>query len=173
MEGVPLTSRDPMDGRFVFGGMMSLRDQISGFFWLALAVFVCLISIPIGIGTFRTPGPGFLPFWAGVALGILSIAVVTISTLKRKEEGKISHLWKGLAWRNAMAVMVSLFLYTFLLSRLGYILVTSGLLIFLFCLTRRERIWIKVGGALMTAVASYLIFGVWLEVQLPKGIFGF
>ncbi len=150
---------------------MSRRDQISGFFWLALAVFVCLISVPIGIGSFRMPGPGFLPFWAGVALGILSIAVVAISTFEKKEAGGM--LWKGLAWRKAMFVMASLFLYTFLLDRFGYLLVTSGLLIFLFCLTRGERIWIKVGGALLTAVASYLVFGVWLEVQLPKGMFGF
>jgi len=153
---------------------MSLRDQISGLFWLALAVFVCLISVPIGIGSFRTPGPGFLPFWAGVALGILSIAVVTMGTLKRSEAGEgLSRLWKGLAWRKAMAVMVSLFLYTVLMDRFGYLLVTSALLSVLFCLTRRERIWMKIGGALMTAVVSYLVFGVWLEVQLPKGIFGF
>lgn len=173
MKGCSFTYRDPMDGRFVLGGMMSLRDQISGFFWLALAVFVCLISVPIGIGSFRAPGPGFLPFWAGVALGIFSIAVVTMGTLKRNEEEGISRLWKGLAWRKAMAVMASLFLYTVLLDCVGYLLVTSGLLSFLFCLTRRERIWMKIGGALMTAVVSYLVFGVWLEVQLPKGIFGF
>jgi len=154
--------------------MMSLRDQISGLFWLALAVFVCLISVPIGIGSFRTPGPGFLPFWAGVALGILSIAVVTMGTLKRSEAGEgLSRLWKGLAWRKAMAVMVSLFLYTVLMDRFGYLLVTSALLSFLFCLTRRERIWMKIGGALVTAVVSYLVFGVWLEVQLPKGMLGF
>jgi hypothetical protein len=162
-----------MDGRWVFGGMMSLRDQLSGFFWLALAVFICLISVPIGIGSFRTPGPGFLPFWAGVALGILSIAVVTMGTLKKNGAGRISHLWKGLAWRKAMAVIVSLFLYTFLLDRVGYLLATSGLLSFLFCLTKRERIWMKIGGAVMTAVVSYQVFGIWLEVQLPKGIFGY
>jgi putative tricarboxylic transport membrane protein len=153
--------------------MMSLRDQLSGFFWLALAVFVCLISVPIGIGSFRAPGPGFLPFWAGVALGILSIAVVTTGTLKKNEAGGISQLWKGLAWRKATAVMLCLFLYTVLMDRIGYLLATSGLLSFLFCLTKRERIWMKIGGALVTAVLSYLVFGVWLEVQLPKGIFGF
>ena len=173
MERRPFASGDPTDGRFVFGGMMSLRDPVSGFFWLALAVFVCLISVPIGIGSFRTPGPGFLPFWAGIALGILSIAVVTMGMLRRNEAGGISQLWKGLAWRKAMAVMVSLFLYTVLMDRVGYLVVTSALLSFLFCLTRRERIWMKVGGALMTAVVSYLVFGVWLEVQLPKGMLGF
>ena len=162
-----------MDGRFVFGGIMNPRDQLSGFFWLLLAVFVCLISIPIGIGTFRMPGPGFLPFWAGVALGILSVAVLVMGALKRNEAGKLSQLWKGLAWGRALFVMICLFLYAFLLSRLGYIFVTSALLILLFCLTKRDRLWIKVGSGLMIAVASYLIFGVWLEVQLPKGIFGF
>jgi putative tricarboxylic transport membrane protein len=152
---------------------MNRRDQLSGSLWLVLAVFVCLMSVPIGIGSFRIPGPGFLPFWAGIALGILSIAVITMGRLEKMEAKGISQLWKLLAWRKALCVMVSLFLYTFLLPRLGYLLVTSGLLIFLFCLTRRERLWIKIGGGIMTALASYLVFGIWLEVQLPKGIFGF
>ena len=151
---------------------MSLRDQWSGLFWAAIAIFVCLISVPIGIGTFKSPGPGFLPFWAGVVLGTLSVALVITSILRGKEEGRISSLWRGLKWHKVILVLTSLFIYTLLLPILGYLITTSGLLILLFGIRIKQRLWIQVLSALITAWVSYLIFYVWLEVQLPKGIFG-
>lgn len=46
---------------------MNLRDQLSGLFWLEISIFVCIEGLRIGIGTFQSPAPGFLPFWLGVA----------------------------------------------------------------------------------------------------------
>ena len=151
---------------------MSLRDQWSGLFWVAISIFVCWVSIPIGIGTFKSPGPGFLPFSAGVVLGTLSVALVITSILQGKEEGRILSLWRGVKWHKVILVLTSLFIYTLLLPILGYLITTSGLLILLFGIKRKQRLWIQVLSALITAWVSYLIFYVWLEVQLPKGIFG-
>lgn len=152
---------------------MSFRDLWSGIFWLAISTCVCLISIPISIGTLHSPGPGFLPFWSGVALGIFSIALIITSILKEKVEEKISNLWKGMDWHKVIWVLAALFIYAILLPSLGYLIATSGLLAFLLSLLSRQRLWIPVVSAIITAVVSYLLFYVWLDVQLPKGILGF
>ena len=152
---------------------MNFRDILSGLFWLGISIFVCLICIPVGIGTLHAPGPGFLPFWGGVILGMFSIVLLIASLLKGKSEGKVSGLWRGLEWYKVLLVLASLFVYAVLLPRLGYLIATSALLILLFGIMKRQKLWIQVLSALVTASLSYLIFYVWLDVQLPRGIFGF
>ena len=105
-------------------------------------------------------------------MGTLSVALVITSILQGKEEGRILSLWRGLKWHKVILVLTSLFIYTLLLPILGYLITTSGLLILLFGIRIKQRLWIQVLSALITAWVSYLIFYVWLEVQLPKGIFG-
>jgi putative tricarboxylic transport membrane protein len=152
---------------------MNLRDGLSGFFWLIISISVCVMSIGIEIGTIHSPGPGFVPFWSGVALGMFSIALLIMNFLKGKGEEKISSLWKGMEWHKVILVLASLFIYAILLPRLGYLLATSGLLALLFGIMRRQKLWTQVGIAVITALASYLLFYVWLDVQLPKGILAF
>ena len=152
---------------------MNFRDGLSGLFWLIISILVCVESIRIDIGTFHNPGPGFLPFWAGVVLGMFSIALLITSILKGKGEKGISSLWKGMEWHKVIIVLASLFIYAILLHRLGYLIATFGLLALLFGVMSRQRLWIPVVSALITSLLSYLIFYVWLGVQLPKGIFGF
>lgn len=152
---------------------MNRRDQYSGLFWLIVAIFVCWESIQVGIGTFRSPGPGFLPFWSGVALGTLSIFLIIASISKKKEVGEITDPWKGIDWSNVFLVLISLFIYAILLNRLGYLIMTFGVMALLFSLKRGPRLWIHGVSALITTMVTYFIFYVWLDVKLPKGIFGF
>lgn len=152
---------------------MNLRDQLSGLFWLGISIFVCLVSTQVDIGTFQTPGPGFLPFWSGVILGTLSIILVITNILKKKGEGKITNLWKGRGWHKVILVSAFLLIYTILLPRLGYLIATFGLLTLFFGIMGRPRLWIQAVGALITVLVSYFVFYFWLEVQLPQGIFDF
>jgi putative tricarboxylic transport membrane protein len=82
-------------------------------------------------------------------------------------------LWKGLHWFRVALVIIVLFAYALLLPILGYLVATSGLLALLFGVIRGTRLWAVVAGALFTALASYAVFNVWLQVQLPRGLFGF
>jgi len=152
---------------------MNFRDQLSGFFWLVISIFVCVESIKSGVGTFRFPGPGFLPFWSGVALGTFAIILVATDLLKEKVGRKSKNLSEGKKWSNVILVLVSLFAYALLLPRLGYLITTFGLMVFLFSLIGKPRLWIQGVSALITVLATYIIFYVWLDVRLPKGILGF
>jgi hypothetical protein len=147
------------------------RGQFIGLFWLALSIFTCITSIQLGIGTFQTPGPGFLLFWAGIVLGILAIILRLIDYSKKKDRGRTMDLWKGLKWHKVISVLISLFIYIILLPQIGYLIMTFGLLVFLFSIIERSRLWVQVVFALITVIVTYIIFYVWLDVQLPRGMF--
>jgi uncharacterized BrkB/YihY/UPF0761 family membrane protein len=69
--------------------------------------------------------------------------------------------------------MGALVLYTILLKTLGFLLTTFLLVLYLFRVIEPLS-WKKVfAGAFLTACGAYLVFDLWLQAQLPKGIFGF
>jgi putative tricarboxylic transport membrane protein len=148
-------------------------DQLSGFFWLAISIFVCIEASRVGIGDFRSQGPGFLPFWSGVMLSTFSIILVVTSTLKKLKKRETKNLWKGMSWGKVVLVLILLLIYTLLLPRLGYLIATFGLMTLLFGIVGKTKLWIKAVAGIITVLATYIVFYVWLEVQLPKGILGF
>ena len=148
-------------------------DQMSGFFWLAISIFVCIEASRVGIGDFHSQGPGFLPFLSGVVLGAFSIILVVKSTLKKTEKREIKNLWKGLSWGKVVLVLSLLLIYAYLLPIIGYLIATFGLIILLFGIVGKTKVWIKVVAGIITVLTTYLVFYVWLEVQLPKGMLGF
>jgi hypothetical protein len=152
---------------------MISSDQLSGFFWLAISIFVCIEASRVGIGDVRSQGPGFLPFLSGVMLGIFSIILVVTNTLKKQGKGNIADIWKGISWGKVILVLILLFTYAFLLPTIGYLVATFGLIILLFGIVGKTKVWIKVVAGIITVLATYIVFYVWLEVQLPKGILGF
>jgi putative tricarboxylic transport membrane protein len=149
------------------------RDQFSGLFWLAISIFVCVEAARVGIGSFSSQGPGFLPFCSGVILSAFSIILLIRNILRRPEKRNLKDLWQDMNWGKVIVVLILLFAYAFLLPRLGYLITTFGLIILLFGIVGRTRLWIKVVAGIITVLATYIVFYVWLEVQLPKGILGF
>jgi putative tricarboxylic transport membrane protein len=152
--------------------MMNFRDQGTGLFWLGISIFVCVKALGMDIGTFHSPGPGFLPFWSGVMLGFFSILLVATSLMKPSGKGEEKPLWKGKDWSKVVIVLISLFVYALFLHRLGYLITSFGLMVLMFGVMRKTRWWIRVLTAAVTVLASYILFYVWLEIQLPKGIVG-
>lgn len=151
---------------------MQIHDRYSGLFWVLFCLFVCKKSLEVGVGTFQLPGSGFLPFWSAVGFGTLSLILVIKSFFVRKDERK--------TWRPAfekgskvILVLVSLFTYVIFLERGGYVIMTFGLMAFLFILAGRSRVWVHIVSALVAVLATYLIFYIWLGVPLPKGILDF
>ena len=151
---------------------MNRRELLAGLFWLGISVFVVIESVKSDLGSLHSPGPGFLPFWSAVVLGTLSIILLVTNSLKKKREGTLLDLWKGLDWDRVIWVLLALFLYPILLPVTGYLVTTFVLITFLLCIGVRSKLWIDVASALAIALISYLVFYTLLDVKLPKGIFG-
>ncbi len=151
---------------------MKNNDQRSSLFWLAAGLAIALYSGKYGLGSFSSPGPGFLPFLSGLAIIGLSL-VVFFQQFSKKSREKIKDLWQKKSWPTMLMVMGALVLYTLLFKFLGFLLDTFWLIAFLLRVMQPLH-WIKViAGAIGAAGASYVIFQLWLKAQLPTGFLGF
>jgi putative tricarboxylic transport membrane protein len=152
---------------------MGRADRISGIFWLLFSALVIIESYRLGLGTLHQPGPGFLFFWASIALGIMALVVLIRAWINQKAgEPKIS-IFGTQNTRKIILVLISLFLYAILMETLGFILVTLLLFIFLLGIIEKKKWWFTVFVSVVVTVIAYLIFEIWLKSQLPKGLLGF
>jgi putative tricarboxylic transport membrane protein len=151
---------------------MKNNDQGSSVIWFLMGAGISFYSVKYGLGGFHNPGPGFVPFLAGAALAGLSLVIFFQQFSKRGKE-RVKDLWLKTNWRTMVMVMAALVVYTALFTFLGFLLDTFLLIAFLLRVMEPMS-WKKVlAGSLGTALASYAIFQLWLQAQLPSGILGF
>ncbi len=151
---------------------MGRADQFSSLFWFVLGFAVIFLSYRLGLGTLTSPGPGFLPFWCAFILSALSLGVFFHRLLipSGGEPQKIRKLWAGVRWARGVFVVAALLVYTLVFSSWGYLMSTMALLLFLFKTIEPQRWAVAVGGAVLASLISFVVFALWLDVQLPRGI---
>jgi hypothetical protein len=76
-------------------------------------------------------------------------------------------------WKNALVVVAAMLGYVFLLKTLGFALCTALFVGFLLRAVEPQKWWAVFGWGIGTALGCHLIFDVWLQAHLPRGIFGF
>jgi putative tricarboxylic transport membrane protein len=152
---------------------MEHRDRISSLIFLVFSVLTCVGSyrLPVGIGSWHDPGPGFFPFWAGVIMGILSFAAYWRALRTKGED--IGPWYSREKWKKVLLIMAIISAYALVLETLGFVLSTFLLLFTLFKLTENQGWRLSVGGSLVVAAVSFVVFDRWLKLQLPKGFWGF
>lgn len=148
------------------------NDQVSSSLWFFGGVAVCLGSIQYNLGTPASPDSGFMPFLTGVTLCFLSGVGFILATIRKGQGEGWSSVLQGFRWKNAVVILISLLAYALLLVPLGFFICTTLFIAFLLRAIVPQRWPAVIGGALVTATVSYLIFEVWLKAQLPKGPFG-
>jgi len=160
---------------------MKKHDLLGGLIWLILGIGLCIESIKLKLisGGFHIPGPGFMPFLAGVLLGILGFILIFSSAskgLRKDEEVKDEKILMKKDWKNFLIPFLNLlilFAYVLLLEPLGFLFSTFLFLFFLFKLSEPKKWLMPLVLSVSTVILSYLIFSVWLQCQFPRGIFRF
>lgn len=163
--------RDSVGERF--SGIKMNKDQASSLVWLTFALFICAETLRrLSLGSWGDPGPGFLPALSGGVLGVLALIHFLHSYLRKSGESR--GLWiLPERWKALLFVIISLFVYVFLLEPLGFVTATFLLLIILFRAAEPHPWMVVIGGSALTSFITYLLFDVFLKCQLPKGILGF
>jgi putative tricarboxylic transport membrane protein len=147
------------------------RDKKSSLFWFSLGLLAVLTAIRTGVGTLTSPGPGLLPLIGGLLMILLSLVVFLQAFSQEARESERASVKIG-NWRIWL-VTLCLICYAFAFKRLGFTIATFLFLGFLFQLLER-RSWFKtLFTAAATIFAVYMVFYVWLQVQLPRGFLGF
>jgi putative tricarboxylic transport membrane protein len=146
-------------------------DRIASVFFLMVGAFFALYSCTIEIGAWNEPGPGFLPFWAGITLVLMSIGLL-VSNWSRKGPGRPSFFPETDSWKRVLATFIALLVYNLVSDRLGFTLTAFLFVGFLVkCIFPQSwtRTLIVAAGA---AIAARLLFVDFLQTQLPKGFIG-
>ncbi len=150
---------------------MKKQDQASSLFLLALSAGICLFSVQLPVGSWREPGPGFLPLGSGLFLGSLSL--ILFSQALRRKPSKGEGAWFPKRVWKLLLILILLLGYAFSMEVLGFLIGTFLLLLLLFRIVEPQRWAVSFGGGALTSSLAYAIFEWWLRVRLPKGFLGF
>jgi putative tricarboxylic transport membrane protein len=141
-----------------------VRDRGAAFVLLVFGLIALEEARKLRFGTIAKPGPGFFP--VVLSFAFCAVCVVLLMAAWRARAGDAP---AGLGWRKIVATMAALFVYAFLLEPAGFVIATFALLLFFFRALERQRWVLAVTGSFVTAFVTYLVFKVWLQVQLPPG----
>ena len=150
---------------------MRKLELIASIFLVIFSVVACREAYRLFLGQLRAPGPGLYPFLLGALLLTLSVFYLFKALRSWRREDEI-HLWEGLRWRKVILVLSLLFSYALLLESGGFVLCTFLFLVSLLRWVDRQRWYWVYAGSLGIDMACYVIFKLWLMIQLPRGILG-
>jgi putative tricarboxylic transport membrane protein len=144
------------------------RDLGAAAILLAFGLFALIQARGLRFGTIVAPGPGFFPLCLAVALCLTSVALI-VSAVRTATAAVPAALAGGPRFAVA-GTLASLLVYALVLERLGFLLATIGLLLFFFRVLQRQSWLVAVTGSVATSLAAYLVFRIWLGVNLPGGL---
>jgi len=148
---------------------MKRRETVTLLLWLAFCAFVCIEALRLGLGTFGMPGPGLIPFGASLCTGLIALVLIVTGRSKRPPQETVS-FFEGKRVRKVLYVVCALFLFPFLLSQIGLFLCTLLFVGFSLKTIEPQRWRSVLILSIGAAFACYLLFDVFLRIQLPKGI---
>src|SRR6266540_2799085 len=153
------------------GRILKDGDVISGAVLAALGVYIVMQSLAWEYSGPDGPGPGFFPFWYGVAMVALSLLLIVSSVRKSGDENEGAIDWP--ATGRALATWAAFALSIALMNWLGFIISFALLTFFIVAVIFRRSLLTAGITAAVSALAFHLVFPVALSVALPTGVFGF
>jgi putative tricarboxylic transport membrane protein len=134
---------------------------------LTAGALIAYVSWGYGFGSLSRPGPGLYPFFVGIAIAVFA-CFTFIGNVRAARNATV--LDRGAA--RTVAIMAATFcLWIVAMPILGYVVVTL-VATFVFAKAVKLEGWMKpVALACGTALFIYLLFDVWLYVDLPRGVF--
>jgi hypothetical protein len=143
-------------------------DRLSASVLALFALLVIWETRQLPLGTFRQPGPAFIPIL--LALLLLSLAVFLWFTSGR------APLLTSISWterRHALAILAASLFSVFAIERLGYRLTVLLVLVFLLKLVEKRGWVLSLSFAGALSFGSFFLFYTLLRVPLPEGPLGF
>ena len=155
------------------GRDQSHYNRVAAIFFLAVGIFFASYARTVEIGDWHEPGPGFLPFWAGIVLAGMAVALLWGSYARKAWALRPSFFPRTDSWKRVLATFLALIAYNLLLPHLGFTLTTFLFLIFLIKSIFPQN-WVRtLLVSALGSTAARLLFINFLETQLPRGFLGF
>jgi len=139
-------------------------DFAAGLLYLAVGAFAAFIASGYTMGTAADMGTGYFPFWLGVLLAAIGLAVCASSVVPGTATNKLSSWhWKSLAW-----VCVSLLAFALMFESAGMVLSIFALVLISSLASGAQRWKGAMVNACILNVICYSAF-VWL-LEIPLRI---
>lgn len=133
---------------------------------LVAGIVIAGISLGYGFGSIERPGPGLYPFFVGVSIAAFALLLL-ISVLRA--QARVATLGREGAVRLVL-LTASLSLWILAMPLLGYVVATL-LATYAMCkIMGLEGWWRPIAVSAGTALFIYLLFDLWLYIDLPRGI---
>jgi hypothetical protein len=145
------------------------REIIICCFWLLLSCYLSVESYRLGLSTANRPGPGFFPFIAASAIGMIAVFRLT-NSIRNNSSHNNSEPGIGGEARLVLYVIAGMTAYVFLLDLLGFLFCTFLLVAFYLKVIAARRWPVTLSFAAAVALASHFFFDVLLKAEMPRGL---
>ncbi|HEV8640611.1 MAG TPA: tripartite tricarboxylate transporter TctB family protein [Methylomirabilota bacterium] len=150
---------------------MPTRERVAAAVLLLFGLAGAVEAARLTVGEPSRPGPGFFPFWLAVALCLVSLALLALPPRGRPTTAPTT--LEPAHRARAVGTLLAGVAYAFALEPLGFLATTFLFLAFLFRAAEPQPWVVSVALSVTTAVLTYVVFKMWLGVQLPSGPWGF
>ncbi len=151
---------------------MKRADKLSGMILTAVFLLVLYESTKLDMVYRNAPGRGFFPFWLSVFALLASTAIV-VKAFRRPGSQDSPVRWpKGVGLRRIGLTFMAFLIYAYLITVLGFILSTACFMLFMARMLGSSRWVSSVAVSVLTAVGLFVVFKVWLQADLPTGLWG-
>lgn len=151
------------------GTIKNLEDRIVSTVFLVFSCLIMIESVRLKLDDIRDPGPGFVPFFLGLTLAILSIIALIHPDTQKKMVAFWNDWQKG---RGIIFIFAGLVVYLLLVRILGFYIDTFLLMTFLLKLSGEKGVKRPLLVSLLTVGVTYLLFYKLLFIPFPQGLLG-
>ncbi len=137
--------------------------------FLILSCLVMLEAVRLKLDSIHNPGPGFLPFFLGLSLAILSILSLFLPDPRKKA----TVFWND--WprsRSTFFIFAGLIVYLLLFRILGFYIDTFLVMLFLIKLSGEKGYGRPLVVSVSVMAVTYLLFHKLLFIPFPRGWLG-
>ena len=152
---------------------MNKWQRVSGYVFLACALFLTVQSFRLSLGPPGQPGPGFLGFLLGIGLAVAagSLILIHLGEGPEKAGSPLPVFWRPGGWKRPLFSLGALMAFVVSMWALGAL--AAMVLFFLFWLRGLEKTsWLL--AFLVSGIGTacfYLVFARLLQIPLPPGLF--
>lgn len=153
---------------------MRSYEQVYNFFWIVLSIGICVESTRLQVwDPVSGPSAGFIPFLAGILIGVSGLLMFISGWLKRRRKDQREKFWPEMAGtKRIVLIFAGLSAMAYLIPILGFLITSILITTFMLRVIEPQK-WVAVIiTSLGCCLLVYWLFNNLLQVSLPKGFLG-
>lgn len=146
-------------------------ERFTSLAMLAICVALLIAGVNLVYWDGYAPASGFAPVWVAIS-GIVLATLMFFDIGSGAGIEEPSPMPGRAEFKRVIMTTSALWLFVALVPWAGMILAALVLMLFMLIVVLERPVLVSVLTAAFTTALVYVIFIVWLRVQLPRGIFG-